>query len=216
MTGVASSATVPEKEVLNLEQHKEAKGVISNPKEKAMKPHVLVGTALGVLALCCGVRTLEAGPPSSPQVSSTKVVTSEPGLVPAGTPFVIRTNDVIKTDKALRDEVYPASVVQDVRDQHGNILIPKDSKLDLVVLSFGYLGPGGAGNSELGLCALGVVIRGVNYPIHLSEPEKDGGLTANVHPAGKVLTRGPNINVPSGALLRVRTENAIRLSDYQR
>jgi hypothetical protein len=140
--------------------------------------------------------------------------------VPKGTPFIIRTNAVIKTDSASQDTVYDASVAQDILDQNGNVLIPKDSRLELVVLSFGFLGPGGAGSTELGLCAWQIVIRGVSYPIHISEAQKDGGLSGGIHAAewvggagakDKVLTRGRRVDVPSGALLKVQNENAIRL-----
>ncbi len=187
-----------------------------------MKTHTLVTSAIGVLFLCSSIRIVQAAPPPSPQVSSKTVVTSDPGVVPTGTPFIIRTNAVIKTDKASQDTVYDASVAQDVLDQKGNVLIPKGSPFELVVLSFGFLGPGGAGTSELGLCAWQIVIRGVSYPIHISEPEKDGGLRGSIHAAewvggagakGKVLTRGHRIDVPSGALLKVQNENAIRLHD---
>jgi hypothetical protein len=190
-----------------------------------MKTHILIVSAVGVLALCSSIRTLQADPPSSPQVSSGTIVTSDPGVVPTGTPFIIRTNGVIKTDRASQDTVYDASVAQDILDQNGNVLIPKESRLELVVLSFGFLGPGGTGSTELGLCASQIVIRGVSYPIHISEPQKDGGLSGGIHAAewvggagakGKVLTRGHRIDVPSGALLKVQNENAIRLRGYPR
>jgi hypothetical protein len=145
--------------------------------------------------------------------------------VPAETPFVIRTNAAIKTDRASQDTVYDASVAQDVLDQSGNVLIPKGSRLELVVLSFGFLGPGGAESTELGLCAWQIVIRGVSYPIHISEPQKDGGLSGGIHAAewvggagakGDVLTRGHRIDVPSGALLKVQNDGAIRLRSNSR
>jgi len=190
-----------------------------------MKTHILIVSAVSVLALCSSIRTVQADPSSSPQASSGKIVTSDPGVVPRGTPFIIRTNGVIKTDRASEDTVYDASVAQDILDQNGNVLIPKDSRLELVVLSFAFLGPGGGGSTELGLCASQVVIRGVSYPIHISEPKKDGGLSGGIYAAewvggagakGKVLTRGHRIDVPSGALLKVQNENAIRLSGYSR
>lgn len=185
-----------------------------------MNPRILGINALALLALWGGIRTVHADHPSSPHVSSGTIVTSDPGIVPTGTPFIIRTNAAIKTDRASQDTVYDASVAQDILDQNGNVLIPKGSGLKLVVLSFGFLGPGGAGSTELGLCAWQIVIRGVSYPIHITEPQKDGGLSGGIHAAewvggagakGKVLTRGHRIDVPSGALLKVQNENAIRL-----
>ncbi len=185
-----------------------------------MNPRILGINALALLALWAGIRTVHAGPPSSPQVPSGTIFTSDAGIVPMGTPFIIRTNAAIKTDRASQDTVYDASVVQDILDQNGNVLIPKDSGLKLVVLSFGFLGPGGAGSTELGLCAWQIVIRGVSYPIHITEPQRDGGLSGGIYAAewvggagakGKVLTRGHRIDVPSGALLKVQNENAIRL-----
>jgi hypothetical protein len=189
-----------------------------------MKTHILIASAAIVLFLCSGIRTLQANPRSLPQASRT-IATSEPGLVAAGTSFIIRTNAAIKTERASQETVYDASVAQDVLDQNGTVLIPKGSPFELVVLNFGFLGPGGVGSTELGLCAWQIVIRGVNYPIHISEPEKDGGLSGSIHAAewvggagtkGKVLTRGHRIGVPSGALLKVQTENAIRLKGNSR
>jgi hypothetical protein len=190
-----------------------------------MKAHILVASAVGILVLCSSIRTVQADPLPSPQASSRTIATSGPGLVPTGTPFIVRTNAVIKTDRASQDTVYDASVAQDILDQSGNVLIPKDSHLELVVLSFSFLGPGGTGSTELGLCAWRIVIRGVSYPIHISEPQKDGGLSGDIHAAewvggagtkSKVLTRGLRIDVPSGALLKVQNENPIRLRSNPR
>ena len=76
---------------------------------------------------------------------------SEPGVVPEGTALLIRTNDTVNAYRALRGTTYDASIVKEVLGQNGNVLIPKESPVELVVRSLSYLGPGGVGTSELGL-----------------------------------------------------------------
>ena len=146
-------------------------------------------------------------------------VTAEPGVVPAGTSLLVRTNDTISTKRAYRDTIYEASLAEDVLDQNGVVLIPKGSPVDLAVFSFAFLGPGGAGMTELVLGLRAVTLSGVTYRVNSAEPPRAGGLGADDHtakwvggaPAGEVLTRGSRINVPSGTLLRFQTTDPIRL-----
>jgi|SRR5579864_2637437 len=135
-------------------------------------------------------------------------VTAEPGIVPAGTWLVIRTNDGVNTQRAFRGTIYDASVAEDVLDQNGSILIQKESPVELVVRSLSYLGPGGVGMTELTLGVHAVSVNGVRYPVvtETEEPPNAGGLGVDRRAAkligggeaaGQVLTIGSCISVPA-------------------
>jgi hypothetical protein len=155
-----------------------------------------------------------------------RTVAGEPGVVPPGVSLVVRANDTVNTKRAYRSTIYDASVAEDVLDQHGSVLIPKESPVELVVRSLSYLGPGGVGMTELALAVQAVTVNGVRYPVESgTEKPNAGGLEPNrqteksvggAQAAGRLLTRGGRINVPAGALLIFRIEDPIRLRGYQR
>lgn len=118
-----------------------------------------------------------------PELRPLCIVTSEPGVVPAGTSLVVRTNETVNTDRGSRYTIYDASVAEDVLDQNGRILIPKESSVELEVFSFRFLGPGGAGMTQLVLGFRSVTVSGFSYPVETAEPPRDGGLGASDHTA---------------------------------
>ena len=132
----------------------------------------------------------------------------EPGVVPSGTSLLVRTNDTVITHRALRGTVYDARIAEDVVDQNGTTLIPKDSTVALVVRRF-YLGPGGVGMTELTLAVQAVTVNGVRYPVKTAR-HTDG------RDQGPVVTTGSFINVPSQTRLTFKLEDPIRLKGYQR
>ena len=181
-------------------------------------------SVIAMLALLAISRAVNAHQMDSLTPGTTRVVTIEPGVVPAGSSLIVQTQDTINTDQAYRNTTYAATLADDVVDQNGEILMPKDSSVDLVVYSFGFLGPGGAGMTELVLGVRAVAIKGVVYPAETAAPPRDGGLSSGhtaewIGGAGKahqVLTRGNRIHVPDGALLLFRTRDPIRLKGYRR
>lgn len=189
-----------------------------------MRLQVVSFTLLVVVGLSSCTRTVRAERDALVPPGPVRTVTSEPGVVPAETPLVVRTNDTVSTDRAFRGTIYDASLAEDVLDQSGTVLIPKESPVELGVFSFGFLGPGGAGMTELVLGLRAVTVNGVSYPLETAEPQRNGGLGASDHTAkwvggtaaGQVLTRGKRIHVPAGALLRFQTEEPIRLRGYRR
>ena len=154
----------------------------------------------------------------------THVVTIEPGVVPAGSPLIVRMDDTINTDRAYRNTIYGATLAYDVVDQNGEILMPKGSSVDLAVYSFGFLGPGGGGMTELVLGVRALTVKGVGYPVETAAPTRGGGLSSGhtamwiggAGEAHQVFTRGNRIRVPDGALLLFQTQDPIRLKGYQR
>lgn len=155
-----------------------------------------------------------------------QTVTTEQGVVPPGTALVIRTNDNVITSKAYRDTVYDASVAEDVVDQHGTVLIPKGSPVELGVVSISFLGPGGEGMTKLVLGVRALTVNGMRYPVETAGNgwDRDGGLEEDRFTAkwvggggeDRVLTSGRRIDVPTGTLLAFRTDDPIRLKSYQR
>ena len=59
-------------------------------------------------------------------------------------------------------------------DQNEKVLIPKTHLVDLSVFSFGFLGPGGGGMSELVLGVRAVTVNGVTYGRNSRTPERRG------------------------------------------
>jgi hypothetical protein len=111
-----------------------------------MRLLILGFTTLMTACLSSGVRTAGAASPPGP----VRVFTVEPGVVPPGTSVVVRTNDPVNTSRALRGTIYDANVAEDILNQDGTVLIPKESR-ELVVRSLSYLGPGGVEMTELTL-----------------------------------------------------------------
>jgi hypothetical protein len=102
--------------------------------------------------------------------------------------------------------------------------MPKDSSVDLAVYSFGFLGPGGSGMTELVLGARAVTVKGMSYPVETAAPPRDGGPSSGytakwiggAGDAHQVFTRGNRIHVPDGALLLFQTLDPIWLKGYRR
>jgi hypothetical protein len=77
----------------------------------------------------------------------------------------------------MRTTIYSANVAEDVVDQNGTVLIPKDSAVELGARWLPNLGPGGVGMTELILELRAVTVKGVRYPVATaSEPPGAGGL----------------------------------------
>jgi hypothetical protein len=188
-----------------------------------MKSKVIGSILLAAVSLLAGVRSLRAD--RATPIPIERVVTTEPGVLPAGTQLVVQCNDTVSTSQALGDAVYSASLPADIIDQDGKVLIPKGSPINQSVLSFGYLGPGGAGMSELVLGVRDIAVNGLSYPAETAHPQRNGGLGSTEHTAkwgggagepGQVLTRGSRIYVPNGAILSFQIIYPIRLKGYQR
>lgn len=159
-------------------------------------------------------------------IRSVQTVTAEPGVVPPGTSLVVRMEDTVKTRRAYRGTVYLASVAEEILDQNGAVLIPRESPVELVVRSLPYLGPGGVGMTLLTLDIDAVTVSGLRYPVETDdEAPGAGGIGVDRGAArwiggnaktGHVVTRGHSINVPSETLLAFQIQAPIRLRGYQR
>ena len=155
-----------------------------------------------------------------------RTVAEEPGVVPAGRSLVVQTEDAVTAVKAMRATIYTANVAEDLVDQNGTVLIPKDSPVELGRRSLPYLGPGGVGMTELILELRAVTVKGVRHPVATaSETPGAGGLGLERNSPkwvggraaqGEVLTGGPRIKVPARTLLAFQIVEPIRLTGFRR
>jgi hypothetical protein len=163
-----------------------------------------------------------AYPADPPPLGPVRIVAEEPGVVPAGSSLVVQTHDAVTAVRAMRATIYSANIAEDIVDQNGTVLIPKDSAVELGVRWLPYLGPGGVGMTELILELRAVTVKGVRYPVATaSEPPGAGGLgLARSGPRwvggrsaqGEVLTSGPRIKVPARTLLAFQIAEPVRLT----
>ncbi len=191
-----------------------------------MRIHVISFAILAAGGISSRIGAGRTGLPELLPPGPVQTVTTEPGIVPPGTALVIRTNDDVITRKAYKGTVYAASVAEDVVDQHGTVLIPKGSPVELGVVSISFLGPGGQGMTELVLGVSGLTVNGVRYRVKTTGNawDRDGGLEEARFTAkwvggdgdDRVVTSGRRIDVPAGTLLAFRTDDPIRLQGYQR
>jgi hypothetical protein len=186
-----------------------------------MRLYIVGLTALAFARLTIGIG--HASPAAVPTVGSVHIVTVESGVVPPGTPLLVRTNEVVSTDRASPTAIYGGQVAEAVQDQNGNVLVPSMSPVELAVNQVTFLGPGGVGMWELVLDIRAMTVKGVRYEVETAEgtskgagfePQGAAAITAE-GPTRHVFTSGRRINVPAGTTLKFQTAEPIRLRDYQ-
>jgi hypothetical protein len=160
--------------------------------------------------------------PADPPIGLVRSVAEEPGVVPAGSPLIVQTDDAVTAVKAMHSTIYSANVAEDVVDQNGAVLMPKDSPAELGVRWLPYLGPGGVGMTELILELRAITVKGLRYPVATaSESPGAGGLgLARGGPKwvggraaqGEALTSGPRIRVPARTLRVFQIAEPLRLT----
>lgn len=136
---------------------------------------VVLAAASAMLAVGCATTMSQSRTtaPAGPVVTSTM----EPGLIPAGTAFAIRTNENITSEQPGR--TYSAQVEQDIQDQSGRLLVPRRSPAELVVVQTSEGGAVGTATMELAIRT--VSINGRTYPVTTAGVQQEGnaGLGAN-------------------------------------
>ena len=167
-----------------------------------------------------------SSPADASQPRAVRTVAEEPGVVSAGSYIVVQTDDTVTAVRAMGATIYTANVTEDVVDQNGTVLIPKDAPVELGVRSLPYLGPGGVGMTELILELRSVTVKGLRYPVATaSENPGAGGLglerdspkwVGGRAAKGAVLVSGPRINVPAKTLLAFQIVEPIRLTGFHR
>lgn len=186
-----------------------------------MRVRILDLTAIAIAGVSSCIGMGWADNAASRPLGPVRIIAVEAGVVPPQTQLVVRTNEMVKTDRALRGTIYDASIAEEIQDQNGSVLIPRMSPVKLVVRRVGFLGPGGAGTSELRLGVLAITVDGVDYPVATADEAGNGnsGLVTTREQgveARQVLTRGRRVYVPAETTLVFTTEDPIRLRGYRR
>ncbi len=112
-----------------------------------------------------------------PEESAVTTVTHE---VPAGTEISVRTEETIDSDKAVDGQIYPAEVTRVVKDESGNIVIPRGANVEIIIRSSSK---GGKirGTSDLVMDLASVTIDGRRYELSTVDLQERGksGVGAN-------------------------------------
>ncbi len=107
--------------------------------------------------------------------------------LPEGTEISVLTNDNIDSATANEGQSFSADVAEDVRDQSGNVVIPKGSEAELILRRLGTQGKI-TGSSEMVLDLQSVKVNGRRYTISTEDLSQKGneGLGANKRTATMV------------------------------
>jgi hypothetical protein len=131
----------------------------------AVTAAVLVSTG------CQGIRGTQTTRTTTPPAGPVQAATTEPGVIPAGTRFAIRTNQAISTEQP--GQTYAAEVAQDIRNQAGDLLVPRGSAAELAVVQATEGGLTGTQTMELGIRS--VTVNGRRHVINTLGSEQRGG-----------------------------------------
>jgi hypothetical protein len=94
---------------------------------------------------------------------------SDWAILPRGTELLVRTDENINSQSAAEGRTYPASVVQDIADEKGNVVIPRGSEAQLVVRQVNEGGAVSNGNFILDLES--VRVNGRRYRVSSADVE---------------------------------------------
>lgn len=146
-----------------------------------MKPRyelVLITIAALIAGSGCASRTGQAS--RSVPAGPVYTATAEPGVIPAGTELVVRTNERIETDQALPGRTFSAEVERAIVDSRGTVIVPENSPAQLRVLDSSRGGTVGTAQLELAVQSLTVGGRTYDVVSDVAEQEADRqGLGAN-------------------------------------
>ncbi len=130
---------------------------------------ILTASAFLLTASCSyretrGAVNVPAGP--------VRAETAEPGVIPTGTTLVIRTNEEIRTKQV--GKTYSAQVAETIENQSGDVLVPRGSSAELVVLQASTGGT--TGTPILALGVRSITVEGRRYTIAADTYEQQGGV----------------------------------------
>jgi hypothetical protein len=141
-----------------------------------MKPAAIIIGISFVLAGCADSRNRTASTTTVSQPPAIRV-SGAPGEIPAGTTLEVRTNESINSKDTAEGRTYQAEISTEVIGRNGELLIPKGSPAELVVLEMrDKAGIKGAG-IQLGLQSL--TVNGTRYLVVSKEVEQTEGLGKN-------------------------------------
>jgi hypothetical protein len=128
------------------------------------------------------------------------------GTTPTGAEIHVRTDQAINVSQAQNNQVFPGTVSQDVMDTSGNVLIPRGSQAELVVVPVNNDSTTGSNNNELTLDLGSVTVNGQRFQINsdgtttaAGAGEENGGIGANKR-TGKYIGGGALAGTIIGAI----------------
>jgi outer membrane lipoprotein SlyB len=148
-----------------------------------VKPAAIIAVFAIFLAGCADSRNRTSSTSTISQPPAIRV-SGGPGEIPAGTTLDVRTNESINSKDAVEGKTYQAEISTEVVGANGQVLIPKGSQAELVVLELrdksGIKGPG----IQLGLQS--VTVNGTRYLAVTREVERTSGIGKNQRTAEMV------------------------------
>ena len=144
-----------------------------------MKTTALLGCACAALLMagCAGSRSGSAGiPPAVTQPPAIRVA-GAPGEIPAGTTIEVRTNESVDSKTAAEGRTFSGEISMDVIGAKGEMLLPKGSPAELVVLEIRDKSGIRGAAMQLGLQS--VTVNGTRYLVVSKEVEQTGGIGRN-------------------------------------
>ncbi|MBC7928679.1 MAG: hypothetical protein H7039_23800 [Bryobacteraceae bacterium] len=114
--------------------------------------------------------------PPPPAKSNEIRVTGAPNTIPPGTKLEVRTNEAI-TSTSSEGRTYSAQIATDVIDQNGEVLLPKGSPVELVLMETKQ--GGGIRGSSVQLGMRSVTVNGSTYLVISQEVQRTTGLGRN-------------------------------------
>jgi hypothetical protein len=104
--------------------------------------------------------------------SSDRVRTTGDYMLPAGTELVIRTNEEINSESSAPGRVYSAEIERDVMGEDGRVVVPNNSRVELVVSKIED--PNVTSEEELTLTVRSLTLNGRRYEISTEGLEHSG------------------------------------------
>lgn len=155
-----------------------------------MRIHLLFAFTIiaSLLTGGCSATTTSAGTRSRTVTPAGPVSTgtSDPGLIPARTEIVIRTNEAIEATAPAAGKLYTAQTARDIVDSRGRVLVPSGSPVELVVVDSSR---GGTGRTpSLNLAIASMTVNGNRYAVNSDTQTETGseGLGRNERTAKMV------------------------------
>jgi hypothetical protein len=126
------------------------------------------------------------------------------GNLSSGTEIKVRSDQAIDSKAAQNNQVFPGTVSQDVLDQSGNIVIPRGSQAELVVVPVNASNNGNNNNQELTLDLGAVTVNGQRFMLNSDSTSaagsnQNGGIGANKR-TGKYIGGGALAGTIVGAI----------------
>ena len=145
-----------------------------------MKPTALIALLALALSGCAGSRSRTSDTTTISQPPAIRV-SGAPGEIPAGTRLEVRTNESINSKSSAEGRTYQAEISTEVIGRNGEVLIPRGSPAELVVLEMRDTksGVGGVRGAGIQLGLQSVTVNGKRYLVVSQEVDQSSGLGRN-------------------------------------